>query len=40
MWRQFCKSRITNAVVVKAMVHHEGSCGIDSGVLEAADRSQ
>jgi aspartate 1-decarboxylase len=40
MARKFCKAKITNAVVVQSMVHHEGSCGIDSGVLDAADRSR
>lgn len=37
MLRQFCKSKIMNAVVVKSMVHYEGSCGIDASILEAAD---
>ena len=37
MLRQFCKSKITNAVVAKSMVHYEGSCGIDATILEAAD---
>lgn len=37
MHRQFCKSKITNAVVTKSAVQYEGSCGIDSAILEAAD---
>ena len=37
MHRQFCKSKITNAVVTKSAVHYEGSCGIDTAILEAAD---
>ena len=37
MHRQFCKSKITPAVVTKSSVHYEGSCGIDSAILEAAD---
>ena len=37
MIRQFCKSKIMNAVVTKSMVHYEGSCGIDSAILEASD---
>jgi len=35
--RQFCKSKIMNAVVTKSLVHYEGSCGVDAGILEAAD---
>ena len=37
MLRQFCKSKITNAVVTKSALHYEGSCGIDEAILEAAD---
>jgi aspartate 1-decarboxylase len=37
MVRQFCKSKIMNAVVAKSLVHYEGSCGIDASILEAAD---
>ena len=37
MHRQFCKSKITNAVVTKSAVQYEGSCGIDAAILEAAD---
>jgi aspartate 1-decarboxylase len=37
MWRQFCKSKIMNAVVVKSLVQYEGSCGVDAAILEAAD---
>jgi aspartate 1-decarboxylase len=37
MWRQFCKSKIMNAVVVKSLVQYEGSCGVDETILEAAD---
>jgi aspartate 1-decarboxylase len=37
MWRQFCKSKIMNAVVVKSLVQYEGSCGVDEAILEAAD---
>jgi aspartate 1-decarboxylase len=37
MFRQYCKSKIMNAVVGKSLVHYEGSCGIDSAILEAAD---
>ena|SRR5688572_17724169 len=37
MMRQFCKSKIMNAVVAKSLVHYEGSCGIDASILEAAD---
>ena len=37
MDRQFCKSKITNAVVTKSAVQYEGSCGIDAAILEAAD---
>jgi aspartate 1-decarboxylase len=37
MLRPYCKSKITNAVVSRSLVHYEGSCGIDAAVLEAAD---
>jgi aspartate 1-decarboxylase len=37
MRRQFCKSKITHAVVTKSLVHYEGSCGIDAAILEAAE---
>jgi aspartate 1-decarboxylase len=37
MHRQFCKSKIMNAVVTKSALHYEGSCGIDTAILEAAD---
>jgi len=36
MQRQFCKAKITNAVVTSSLVRYEGSCGIDSAILEAA----
>jgi aspartate 1-decarboxylase len=34
--RQFCRAKITKAVVTNSLVHYEGSCGIDSAILEAA----
>jgi len=37
MHREFCKSKITNAVVTKSLRPYEGSCGIDVAILEAAD---
>ena len=36
MIRQFCKAKITNAVVNRSLARYEGSCGIDAAVLEAA----
>ena len=36
MQRQFCKAKITNAVVTNSVLRYEGSCGIDSAILEAA----
>ncbi len=36
MQRQFCKAKITNAVVTSSLIRYEGSCGIDSAILEAA----
>ena len=37
MQRQFCRAKISHAVVSKSILHYEGSCGIDSAMLEAAD---
>ena len=37
MFRTFCKSKITGAVVTQSLRHYEGSCGIDEEILEAAD---
>jgi aspartate 1-decarboxylase len=37
MLRQFCKAKIANARVVKSELKYEGSCGIDSAILEAVD---
>jgi aspartate 1-decarboxylase len=37
MHRQFCKSKIMKAVVTRSLLEYEGSCGIDSAVLAAAD---
>ena len=34
--RPFCKAKITNAVVNRSLIRYEGSCGIDSAILEAA----
>jgi aspartate 1-decarboxylase len=36
MQRQFCRAKITHATVTSSRVHYEGSCGIDSAILEAA----
>lgn len=37
MQRQFCKAKITNVTVVKSLLRYEGSCGIDTAILEQAD---
>lgn len=37
MQRQFCKAKITNARVTKTVLSYEGSCGIDSAILQAAE---
>jgi aspartate 1-decarboxylase len=37
MQRQFCKAKITGATVTKSILRYEGSCGIDSSILETAD---
>jgi aspartate 1-decarboxylase len=34
MQRQFCRAKIAQAVVTKSILHYEGSCGIDTAVLE------
>lgn len=36
MRRKFCLAKVLNAVVTKRQVEHEGSCGIDSAILEAS----
>lgn len=37
MNRQFCKAKVTGAVVTKSILRYEGSCGIDAAILESAD---
>ncbi len=37
MLRQFCKAKIAGAIVQKSLLKYEGSCGIDTAILEAAD---
>ncbi len=36
MQRQFCRAKISKAVVTKSILHYEGSCGIDTSILETA----
>jgi len=37
MQRQICKAKIANAIVQKSLLKYEGSCGIDTAILEVAD---
>ncbi|MBI4565830.1 MAG: aspartate 1-decarboxylase [Planctomycetes bacterium] len=36
MLREFCTAKICGAVVTRSELRYEGSCGVDSGLLEAA----
>ena len=36
MLKRMCMAKIANAYITKAELHYEGSCGIDSSVLEAS----
>ena len=36
MLKRMCTAKIANAFVTKALLHYEGSLGVDSAVLEAA----
>ncbi len=36
MLRQFCRAKISKGIVQKSLLEYEGSCGIDSAILEQA----
>ncbi len=36
MLKRMCTAKIANAFITQSQLHYDGSCGIDSGVLEAS----